>query len=382
MSQDRGSFISGKNSQPREIIYYFPFIDARGEIRGKDFLLKKYDETHERKDLMPSGIFDGGGCVLETEGFVSGDYFDQVIDYKIYCLIEKLKFSYFFVNPATPRSLTGYISSENFECFRLIKKNSDASYEHKVALSNGMYDFMHSLEKYYAFRNILNPNKATVYQKDFEYVDRLSEINPNDELFSAIRLYNKCWETYSIHDYADKALLARASTEASLRYANLTVKNFVNIFWEKSLAHISTHAKNNIFVDKIFKLLGPDLIKIKANLESQIEGLRVARHKIAHGEGQAWDYMNVPFYLVWFPNFWISTLEKETLRSDEALRLVLFMALLKHEVGTWLVSHYSKRSPIDSYVNFSRVLPQYLAKDDPDLIKNAMISLQNWMMCS
>ncbi|MBB3122453.1 hypothetical protein [Pseudoduganella violacea] len=378
MITDRGS-LDKNNNKLREVIYYLPFIEIESEISGKNFVLKKYDVEHKRKNLMPSGIFDSGGCVLEAKWFVSGDYFDQAIDYETHQLIEKLRFSYFFTNPSTPASLTGYISSENFECFRLIQKNTDESYEHKVTLTNGMYYFMHSLEKYYAFRSILNPHKAIVRHNDLRYVDRFPSISSDSDLFSAIKLYNKCWETYAIHDYADKALLARASTEASLRHANLSLKSFIDIFWEKSINHISFHAKNNIFIDNIFKTIKQNLSTIKSNLESQIEGLRAARHKIAHGDDKTRDYINVPFYLVWFPNFWISTLENDSLRSDEALRLALFITLLKCDVRTWLVSHLSKRSPIDAYANFSRTLPQHLSKDDAEITKIAMVSLENWI---
>ena len=372
------SAADGKAKQ-RSVMYYLPLIHVEDKICGAGFCLKKYEHTPRNSFLMPDGIFPEGGSLVEIEGFVSGDGFSTKIDIQVHQLLEKIKFSYFFLNPATAGHIGGYTSSENFECFRLFEKHPDSSFEQKVILSNGMYGFMHSMENYYKFRTTLRQYKINLRSCDLHYVDRLSKLNIDDELFSAIKLYNKCWETYSIHSYLDKALFARAGIEASLKHVKLEPKNFVPTFWEKSLAHIEAHAKTNPIVDVLWKELEPSLDEIKFNLDSELDGLRLARHKIAHGGGQVNEYQNVPFYLIWFPVFWISTLEKEQLSYEEGIRLALFMALMKRKVDTWSYAAPPKRSHIDSYINFSRVIPKYLAKKDQKLTDDCTIALQNWI---
>ena len=363
----------------RSVMYYLPLIHVENKIYGTGFCLKKYEHTLGHSFLMPDGIFPEGGSLVEIEGFVSGEGFSTEIDIQVHQLLEKIKFSYFFLNPATAGHIGGYTSSENFECFRLFEKNPDSSFEQKVILSNGMYDFMHSMENYYKFRTTLRQYKVNLRPDDLHYVDRLSKLKIDDELFSAIKLYNKCWETYSIHSYFDKALFARAGIEASLKHVKLEPINFLPTFWKNSLAHIEAHAKTNTIVDLLWKELEPSLDEIKSNLDSELNGLRLARHKIAHGGGQVNEYQNVPFYLIWFPVFWISTLEKEQLSYEEGIRLVLFMALIKRKVDTWSYTAPPKRSHIDSYINFSRVIPKYLAKKEQELTDNCRVALLNWI---
>jgi hypothetical protein len=129
----------------------------------------------------------------------------------------------------------------------------------------------------------------------------------------------------------------------------------------------------------LWRELKPSLDEIKSNLDSELEDLRLARHKIAHGEGQVNEYQNVPFYLIWFPVFWISTLEKEQLSCEDGIRLALFMALIKRKVDTWSCAAPPKRSHIDSYINFSRVIPKYLAKKNKELTGNCKIAVLNWI---
>ncbi|MDH1932987.1 hypothetical protein [Pseudomonas sp. GD03696] len=372
------SAVDAKSKQ-RSVMYYLPLIHIENDIRGAGFSLRKYEHSPERNLIMPVGIFPEGGSLVEIDGFVSGDGFSTEIDIQVHKLLERIKFSYFFINPATAGHFGGYISSENFECFRLFEKHPDSSFEQKVTLSNGMYNFMHSMENYYKFRMTLRQCQIILKFGDLRYVERLSKLNIDDGLFSAIKLYNKCWETYSIHSYLDKALFARAGIEASLEHVKLKPKNFVPAFWESSLAHIEAHAKTNTIVDVLWRELKPSLDEIKSNLDSELEDLRLARHKIAHGEGQVNEYQNVPFYLIWFPVFWISTLEKEQLSCEDGIRLALFMALIKRKVDTWSCAAPPKRSHIDSYINFSRVIPKYLAKKNKELTGNCKIAVLNWI---
>lgn len=372
------SATDGKVKQ-RSVMYYLPMIHIENDIHGAGFCLKKYEHTLISNFLTPTGIFPEGGSLLEIEGFVSGDGFSTEVDIQVHQVLEKLKFSYFFLNPAIAISSGGYTSSENFECFRLFEKHPDPSFEQKVTLSNGMYNFMHSMDNYYKSRMTLRQYRINLRSGDLHYVNRLSKLSIDDELFSAIKLYNKCWETYSIHSYLDKALFARAGIEASLEHGKLKPKNFVAAFWENSLAHIEAHAKTNAIVNVLWKELKQYLDEIKSNLDSELEDLRLARHKIAHGGGQANEYQNVPFYLIWFPVFWISTLEKEQLSYEEGIRLTLFIALIKHKIDTWSYATPPKRSHIESYINFSRVIPKYLKKKDKELTDNCTVAVLNWI---
>ncbi|WP_186065847.1 hypothetical protein [Burkholderia gladioli] len=368
-----------RKAKQRSVMYYLPLIHVENDIHGAGFFLRKYERARASNFLMSADIFPEGGRLVEIDGFVSGDGFSTEIDIQVHQLLEKMKFSYFFINPATAGHLGGYTSSENFECFRLFENHPDSSLEKKVILSNGMYNFMHSMENYYKSRTTLRKYKVNLRIDDLRYVGRLSKININDELFSAIKLYNKCWETYSIHSYLDKALFARAGIEASLEHVNLKSKNFESAFWDSSLAHIEAHAKTNTIVDVLWRELKPSLDEIKSNLNSELEDLRLARHKIAHGGGQVNEYQNVPFYLIWFPVFWISALEKEQLSSEDGIRLVLFVALMKRKVDTWSYAAQPKRSHIDSYIYFSRIIPGCLAKKDKELVDNCTIAVLNWI---
>lgn len=374
---------SAMKNPKRRIMYYLPLINVAGEIRGADFLLRAYSAIDDYHSLMPSGIFNEGGSVIEVSGFSSGDSASEETDRKVFETLERIKFAYFFANPAIPSDIRGYVSSESFECFRLVERNGDAAFEHKISISNGMYDFFHSMDSYYQFRCSLKIRGIRIAEKDLPHVDQLAEVHVDPRLLSAMRLYNRCWETYSIHNHFDKALLARASIEAFAPAVGLDNKTYADGFWSAATESIESSANSNWVEKMIWEELVADRDRLKLALFHHLEGLRAARHSLVHEGKEVPDYRNLPFYLIWFPLFWVFCLKRGSIADGQRLRLILFLALLKHEPDKWTVMEMRgitiRRSDVDMYCHYARVVPKLLRENDETRARQCVAGIVNWI---
>lgn len=368
----------------RKVLYYLPLVRAEEVIKLSDFTIKPFLHDSVYSSLLLDSVFDGKGSVIEVDGFESGGYLDRETDFRIYDALEKLKFGYFFLNPSYSGSVEGYVSSENFECFRVIEKNPDGAFEQKVELTNGMFAFSESLQTYYQYRISHQQKLIRLRASQLSYVNFLTDgLNSADHM-AAMRMYNRCWGTYSIHSHYDKALLAKVSTEVLLGLKGIHKKESSKVFCEVILENIKEFSKSNRMVKHIARQYSIQGLDLEKEIELNLNGLKDARDKISHNGVPDYSYINVPFYLVWFPLFWLVVLCSDKLSEKEAIRFSLFCGLMCFSVHDWQKIEFTaltaRKSHLQIYVDDSRLFPRYLeqAPSGP-LIDNCLESVTRWL---
>lgn len=373
----------------RRVLYYIPLISVSEVVEFFNFSIKPFSGESDYSDLLPEDMFCRNGSLLEVSGFASGGYFQEGVDSRVFDAVERVKFGYFLLNPSHTQDSRGYVSSETFECFRILEKNQDPSFEHKVHFSNGMFNFSESLKTYYGARRALGQKCISVNSDDFFYVDYLCKDVSGNQQLAAMKLFNRCWSTYSIHNQSDKALLARVSVEVLVKAIGSSKTIFVDLFFEKVLDRIKIQAKSSRLIDELLSQITPRLGEVKAEIEKNILNLKDARDKFAHDGVEDLDHINVPFYLVWFPIFWMVFLKSDEISEKEGIRLVLFFCLLNFKVQDWQkiefsMSVNSKMTHLSMYSHYSRVLPVDLKRQSKETIDASLKGIVNWLqpLCS
>lgn len=354
-----------KSIEERRIIYYLPLLRTEAPIQLSDFKIIPFLKDKEYSHLLPVDVFDGTGSLIEFNGFESNDFFTQEIDKNTYIALERLKFSYFFYNPSYVMGIDGYASSETFECFRCIEPNEDHSFEYKVHFSNGMHNFSESLKTYYSSRTSLRLRQITTRTGVFDYVDNFNNNSAEASHLTAMRLYNRCWSTYSIHNSIDKPVLARASIEilAKLKFPKDPFSKFIPDFFETAFLKLDELGSSDATVHNLTELISPNRDLLQKVVTKQIESIKEARHSFVHEGIETEDLTNIPFYLVWFPLYWMVLLKSDKMTAKDGVRLALFFCLLKTKPEYW--QHIDNRplpnkiqqSRLDAYAHYSRILP-------------------------
>ena len=377
-----------RSLEQRRIIYYLPFLRAETIIEFSGFKIIPFIEESDYGNLRPRGIFEGNGSLIEVDGFNSGDFYARKADRLIFIALEKLKFGYFLYNPPYLMSHGGFASSETFECFRLLETNDDPSFEHKVHLSNGMYNFSESLKTYYESRVSLRQRKISVTEDFdlFRYVDFLSKNIKDEELLTAMRLYNRCWSAYALHNSLDKPMFARSSIEILAKYQygeKNGLKKFIGEFFNRSFIKLDEFSRTDETIKSLIALIKPSRMELEEVVEKQLELIRLARHSYTHAGVETEELTNIPFYLVWFPLFWIILLNYEKMTPVEGVRLGLFFCLLKVSPERWQHIDFNvslskiKYPPIHTYAHYSRVLPIW-SKTNPEETDVVLKAIPKW----
>lgn len=373
----------------RRILYYLPFIHTKEAIGFQDFKIKPFSENSDYSDLLPKEIFDCNGSLIETKNFASGQHYSIEEDVNILNAIERVKFAYFFSNPAHSNTISGYISSETFECFRIIENNKDPSFEHKVNFSNGMFNFHESLASYYKSRTSRNQNSICIDSKILAYVDYLSDAETEENLLTAMRLYNRCWSSYSIHNSIDKPVLARVSIEILAKFKcgeKDGLKKFTDHFLSQSHEKLEELSKSSSSIKQILNSNPSNQEELKHKISKYLEDIKEARHDYAHAGVENEAFSNMPFYLVWFPLFWMIILRIDKITETEGIRLALFFCLLKfphqdwQKIDFWSSPNQIKKSHLHIYSDSSRLLPVYLKRerDSKELSDAILKCISKW----
>jgi hypothetical protein len=368
----------------RRALYYLPLIVVAKPIKLTGFSIKPCIEDAGYSDLLASGIFNNKGSVIEVDGFESGGYLDPEVDAKIFDALEKLKFGYFFLNPSYSGSIYGYVSSETFECFRVIEKNPDGALEQKVGVSNGMFEFSESLDAYYRHRISHTQRTVELTEHKLSYVDFLTDSSVTADHIAAIRMYNRCWSTYSIHSHYDKALFAKVSSDVVIKITGGSKKAAANVFSDAILKIIHKAAKSSSAVSHIAREFSNQGLDLQAAIGVNLDGLKGARDKISHEGVPNYSYVNVPFYLVWFPIFWLVMLREDRLTEKEVIRLALFCGLMCFSVDEWqqigFDSMCPKKSHLQIYDEYSIQIPQYASHEDKaNILECYLKGIANWL---
>lgn len=368
----------------RRVLYYLPLVHVKEIITFSDFSIKPFLNDSNYSGLLLNSVFDGKGSIIEVDGFESGEYLDRETDFRIFDALEKLKFGYFFLNPSYSGSIEGYVSSENFECFRVIEKNPDGAFEQKVELTNGMFSFSESLQTYYQYR--ISHQQKPIHLNAFQlsYVGFLTDgLNSADHM-AAMRMYNRCWGTYSLHSHYDKALLAKVSIEVLLSLKGIKKKESSKAFCEMIMEAVNKFSSSSRLIIHIAKQCFARGLDLEKEIELNLDGLKEARDKISHDGVPDYSYVNVPFYLVCFPLFWLVMFCSDKLTEQEGIRFSLFCGLMCFSVRDWQSIEFTKfpsrKSHLQIYVDSSRLFPRYLKKAPSEpLIENCLESITRWL---
>lgn len=368
----------------RKAFYYLPLIRLARTIKFSGFTIKPFMEDSAYGSMLDDSVFDGAGSVVEVDGFESGGYLDPEVDARVFDSVERLKFGYFFFNPSHAGCVSGYVSSETFECFRIVEKNPDGHFEQKVGVSNGMFEFSESLQAYYRHRISHTQRPIELTEFKLSYVDFLTEGLVTADHMAAIRMYNRCWGTYSIHSHYDKALFAKVSSEIVVSLKGINKKACARDFSAAIIKSVTKIAESSPVVSRIALEISKRGVNLEGEIEANLNGLKSARDKISHDGVPDYSYVNVPFYLVWFPVFWLVMFCDNKLREKEGIRLALFCGLMCFKVEEWqsfrFESMHIKKSHLQIYIEHSSCIPQYLKREDAArLINYCMESITNWI---
>jgi hypothetical protein len=364
--------------ESRKTIYCLPFIVCSNDIRIGTITIKPIKaliKDENCKELLKEKVFGDDGCVIEIDGFRSGDFYNKNIDIEINRAIEALKASYFYCSPPSIMNIKGFIGNETFECFQLIEKMkpmANTHFEHKIQFSNGMSNFYLSLDKYYKFRaEFIDNFKLRIHKNDFMYYGLFYECISIDQVFSVVRLYNKCWGLYSANDFFDKALYSRVSIEVLSKFkfskGSKPIHDafkFIFLRLRETIEGFNYNDKNDKFLYSIYlDNIKPCFDSICNKIERYFFALADARNYIAHEGKEHSNFLTISPYLIFFPVFFTLLSQKDETTSD-VYRYIFLLGLFMYDVETWDDIDFSKfptrRSHLDSYLNWAKVYPKYL----------------------
>ncbi|EPA3144649.1 hypothetical protein [Pantoea agglomerans] len=362
------------NNHNRRVIYVLPFVWIEDEIFIDGFTLKPYQyilKDESLQSLLEGQPFNRScGAIIETSNFKSGDEYDSKTDYYILRLLEAIKFSFFITSQPERLDCRGFFGAESFELFRIIEKREDfinLKFEHKVTMSNGMNDFSYSLDEYYKSRaQTLNNFTVKLHASDLILIHKISKHIDNENISLIMKLYNKCWGIYSIHDKFDKALYSRVSIEVLIKeISGLTKKNYIDTFITTANSLIKKSSTLNKEILSLYEInIEPCLGDIKKQLEKYLLALTDARHSIAHDGLYQYEFKNVPPYLIFFPVFFIVFFNKEEIDDCDLYRIIFFLGLFTYDMNKWneyeIGAIHTTRSPISTYLYFSRVFYKFI----------------------
>lgn len=362
----------------RKVIYCLPFIVCSNDIRIGTITIKPIKtiiDDENCNELLNEKVFGDDGCIIEIDGFRSGDFYNKNIDIEINRAIEALKASYFYSSPPSMMNINGFVGNETFECFQLIEKMkpiANTHFEQKIQFSNGMTNFSLSLDKYYKFRSeFINNFKLRIHKNDFMYYNLFYEDISTDQVFSVIRLYNKCWGLYSAKDFFDKALYSRVSIEVLSKFkfskGGKSIPDafkFIFLKLREKIEGFNYNNENDKFLYSIYSdNIKPIFDSICGKIEKYFLALADARNYIAHEGKEHSNFLNISPYLIFFPVFFTLLAEKNETTSD-VYRYIFLLGLFMYDVDTWDYIDFrkfpTKRSHLDSYLNWAKVYPKYL----------------------
>lgn len=362
----------------RKSLYFMPFLLIDETIECKEVRLIKNNRQYD--SLMPDIFKNCSGIYVEiVEDFQSGDNYDDNIRVKIYNAIEILKFSYYTINTPMGDEYPGFVSESTFEIFTIIEANQDKSFEHKMSVTNGISNFLMSLDDYYKYKFILGSRHSIIITENaliyFQYI--YDECINNENKLSILRLYNKCLRITDINDCFDKIIFARASIETliKIKESSLTKKNYIETFIEKAKDFISDHLDDNS--ELLLKFYNNHVVNnnglntSKENLNTYLMLLTDARHNLVHENIRNTDFRTIETYIAWFPLFFLLIFFEDKMNKKDVVRLILFLKLLQLDFKQWNkkdTKNYSEMTCLEVYAQYTRTITVQLDKNNNEVI--------------
>ena len=362
----------------RKSLYFMPFLLIDETIESKGVRLIKNNNQYD--SLMPDIFKNCSGIYVElVEDFQSGDNYDDNIRVKIYNAIEILKFSYYTINTPMGDEYPGFVSESTFEIFTIIEANQDKSFEHKMSVTNGISNFLMSLDDYYKYKFILGSRHSIIITENaliyFQYI--YDECINNENKLSILRLYNKCLRITDINDCFDKIIFARASIETliKIKESSLTKKNYIETFIEKAKDFISDHLDDNS--ELLLKFYNNHVVNnnglntSKENLNTYLMLLTDVRHTLVHENIRNTDFRTIETYIAWFPLFFLLIFFEDKMNKKDVVRLILFLKLLQLDFKQWNkkdTKNYSEMTCLEVYAQYTRTITVQLDKNNNEVI--------------
>ena len=370
----------------KKISYYFPHLYVDGEVKLPVGSLTPFKKQSE--ELKIRHLEFCGGSVFSVNGKLEVDEFDQGTDWLVQKITELLKFTYFAKSVPHNGGINGFISLETFDMFCLIENSVDSSFEHKIVISNGMSEFLHTADKVLISRKNQAVNPIRVNEKDFGFdiVGTYEILESRNELYSVIHLYNKVWEQQSLFNgFFDKPILAKTTFEVLYRLNGGDKKNlktFPSDFVEMIYEFFDEY-KDDELILKIINLVEPYKDDIVRNINESLSNLKITRDSLVHDGAQNFDTSPIKFYMVWFPIYWSLTINRESLTRKHAIRFLCFLCLCKHVPSTWNKVEISKDllfrgkyTHLQTYIMKSNRLANNMSEE----LRNISIkALENWL---
>ena len=362
----------------RKSLYFMPFLLIDETIECKEVRLIKNNRQYD--SLMPDIFKNCSGIYVEiVEDFQSGDNYDDNIRVKIYNAIEILKFSYYTINTPMGDEYPGFVSESTFEIFTIIEANQDKFFEHKMSVTNGISNFLMSLDDYYKHKFILGSRHSIKITENaltyFQYI--YDDCKNNENKLSILRLYNKCLRITDINDSFDKIIFARASIETLIKIEDqlLTKKNYVETFIEKTEAYISNNQDDNLELILNFynnRVINNNGLNVsKENLNTYLRSLTDARHNLLHENIRHSDFMTIEIYIAWFPLFFLIIFFEDKMTKKDIVRLIFFLKLLQLDFKKWNkkdTKNYSKMTCLEVYAQYTRTIITQLDRNNNEVI--------------
>ncbi|HDY7864629.1 TPA: hypothetical protein RQK43_004432 [Vibrio vulnificus] len=365
----------------RKIAYYLPNLHLEDDIAlGQVRLLKA--STWDNSDLLiEKKVFgDINGTLIEIGDFSTGDTFSPSVNESIYRELEIIKFAYFL---SSVSNHLGFVSNDAFEVFRIIEKNKDPSFEHKICLNNGVDGFLMPLDRYYNSKALSGGfGQALLRQYDLKYYNLVKSLPLNDDDFMMISIFNKTRNLYTDSDFVDRVLFARMAIEKLAKKLGWKLYQITENFLDSAFKFIELNEVENIEINNFFveNVMSKKEL-IKTNIENYLNGLREARHALAHAGEQNDDFRNICYFMAWFPVAFMVSFEAKQTEQDLVLRTIFLLAASGADIQKWQEREFTltsmKRTILESFEYRSRVVPVLVKRGDSEYIEAHLKGLQN-----
>ncbi|WP_158108543.1 hypothetical protein [Vibrio furnissii] len=365
----------------RKVAYYLPNLHLESNISLGAFRLIKASNFEDKDTLIDPNVFgDINGTLIEVGDFSTGDNFSSDVDESIYRELELIKFSYFF---ASVSNYFDFVSNDTFEVLRVIEKNKNPSFEHKVRFSNGVDSYLMPLDKYFNAK-VLSGSFGHVSVSDFDLkcYQILKQLPISDDDLMIITIFNKTRNLYTSFDFIDRVLFARIAVEKLAKKLDWKLPTVTQSFIEVAMDFVQKNKGNNqdisvFYSDHVLEKKE----QIRVNIEQYLKDLKDARHALAHAGEQDNSYDNISFFMAWFPVAFLLSFEHEDSNEELAFRTIFLLAASSVNLKKWqerdFTSLRAKRTILESYEHHSRVIPVFVSRGEKEIIKNHLIGLAN-----
>ncbi|EJL6953876.1 hypothetical protein NMT33_003530, partial [Vibrio cholerae] len=294
----------------RKIIYYLPHIHVDCTVKIPGGKLVKYKGEYDKLRARHEKFERGSILVINNNRKITK--YQQQTDNKANKLSELIKFAYFSKNTPHAMSVDGFVSLEAFDMFKLIENHTNSTFEHKIAISNGMTTFLRKSDDVLIARKDLAvmPIKVSEGSFGFDITGNYHFLQKNIQLYQIIHLYNKVWEQQSLfNSFLSKPALARTSIEMLLKHTGGSKKCLGDESFSLMMDVISEYKIDSV-VSKIDKLIVPYKDQISSNINNCLFALKKDRDNVSHDGKQNFDLSSTKFYMIWFPLHWALTINR------------------------------------------------------------------------